>query len=334
MRSIIAALVVVLLAGSTAMPVAGQADAEAAEAARLSREVVALYKAEKFAEALPLAERAVSLREKALSPDDGALAAALSNLGGVLSALGNADRALEAYERALAILEKRQDANDELTNQTREDVAGIYFKKRDYAKARTPLERALSSREKTLGAGDRLLTRALVELGYVYIATRDSARRDATFRRLLDIAATAPEPTLEEASKLFQDYVCTGATHPDASDEQKEIEGRIQRLWYERKHGAHADNPVSGGVLSGRAIRKPQPGYPPEARQARVQGTVMVRVVVDGTGKVVEAEPVCGPRALQDASVQAARQWKFTPTLLNGAPVKVTGTIIFTFVLQ
>ncbi|HVG30213.1 MAG TPA: TonB family protein [Pyrinomonadaceae bacterium] len=334
LKCVIASIVIVLLAGSTRAPAAAQAGAEAAEAARLSREVVELYKAGKYAQALPLAERAVALGERSPGAEDGALASALSNLGGVLSALGKADRALEAYERALAILEKRQDADDALTNQTREDVAGIYFKKGDYGKARVLLERTLSGREKTLGAGDRLLTRTLVELGYVYIVTRDSAKRDATFRRLLDMAATAPEPTLEEASNLFQDYVCTGATHPNASDEQKEIEGRIQQLWYARKHGAQADGAVSGGLLSGRAIRKPQPGYPPEARQGRVQGTVLVRVLVNEAGKVLEAEPVCGPRALRDASVQAARQWTFTPTLLNGAPVKVRGTITFTFVLR
>ncbi|MCA1629123.1 MAG: energy transducer TonB, partial [Acidobacteria bacterium] len=82
------------------------------------------------------------------------------------------------------------------------------------------------------------------------------------------------------------------------------------------------------------AVVRPQPGYPPLARQGRVQGTVLVRVVVDETGKVIEAEPVCGPRALQEASVQSAKKWKFTPTLLDGVPVRVSGTIRFNFVLQ
>ena len=221
-----------------------------------------------------------------------------------------------------------------MTNQTREDVARVYFKKGDYVKAREQLERALSSREKTLAAGHRLLTRTLVELGYVYLVTRDSGKRDATFRRLLGIAAKDPEPTLEEASDLFRDYVCTGATHPAASDEQKEIEGRIEQLWYARRHRGQGGSTVSGGVLNGRALSRPAPGYPPLAREGRVQGTVLVRVVVDETGKVIEAEPVCGPRALQEASVQSARRWKFTPTLLDGVPVKVSGTITFNFTLQ
>lgn len=334
MRYVIATLVIVLLACSSRAQVVGQPGEEIAEAARLSREVVELYKAAKYAEALPLAERAVALRDKALGPDDTALAAALTNLGGVLKALGKVDPALEAFERALVILEKKQGADDALTSQTREDVAGIYYQKGDYGKSKAQLERALASREKTLAAGHRLLTRTLVDLGYVYMVTRDSAKRDATFKRLLDIAATTPEPTLEEASNLFRDYVCTGASHPSASDEQKEIEGRIQQLWYARKHGAQGAGATSGGVLNGRAIKRPQPGYPPAARQGRVQGTVLVRVVVDETGRVIDAEPVCGPRALQAESVHAAKQWTFTPTLLNGAPVKVNGTITFNFVLQ
>lgn len=305
---------------------------ELAEAERLSRTVVQLFQAGKFDEALPLAERAVSLREGALGADDPLVAAALSNLAGVLNALGKFDPARDAYERALPIFETKRGADDALTNQTREDLAGVYFKKRDYKKARELLERTLSSREKTLGADDKLVARTLVNLGFVYMVMRDAGKRDATFRRLLDLAARVPDQLPAGVSELFSDYVCTGATHPDASDEQKEIEGLIQQHWYASRHGG--GKVVSGGVLNGRATSKPQPSYPLVARQSRVQGTVLIRIVVDETGKVVEASPVCGPRALQDESVQAAKHWTFTPTLLNGVPVKVTGTITFNFAIQ
>lgn len=91
---------------------------------------------------------------------------------------------------------------------------------------------------------------------------------------------------------------------------------------------------VSGGVLNGKAISKPQPPYPPIAKAARAQGTVTVQIVVDETGKVISATPVGGHPLLQQAARQAALQARFSPTLLSGQPVKVSGVITYNFVLQ
>ena len=89
---------------------------------------------------------------------------------------------------------------------------------------------------------------------------------------------------------------------------------------------------IEGGVLNGKALALPQPGYPPMARAARVSGTVTVQVLIDEQGNVVSAHAVDGHPLLQAACVAAARQAKFTPTLLEGEPVKVTGVIQYNFV--
>ena len=90
---------------------------------------------------------------------------------------------------------------------------------------------------------------------------------------------------------------------------------------------------ISGGVLNGKAISKPEPPYPALAKAARASGTVTVQVTVDETGKVVAAKAVSGHPLLQSAAVAAARQATFTPTLLSGKPVKVTGVLTYNFVL-
>ncbi|MCA1615809.1 MAG: energy transducer TonB [Acidobacteria bacterium] len=59
-----------------------------------------------------------------------------------------------------------------------------------------------------------------------------------------------------------------------------------------------------------------------------------MRITVDEAGRVIEAEPLCGPRELYDACVAAARQARFTPTLMGGQPVKVKGTITYNFVIR
>lgn len=92
--------------------------------------------------------------------------------------------------------------------------------------------------------------------------------------------------------------------------------------------------PISGGVLNGRAISLPKPIYPEAAKRARAQGVVNVEVVVDVSGRVISARAVSGPTLLHEAAVAAARQARFTPTLLSGQPVKVSGVITYNFVYE
>ncbi|HZI17353.1 MAG TPA: TonB family protein [Pyrinomonadaceae bacterium] len=92
--------------------------------------------------------------------------------------------------------------------------------------------------------------------------------------------------------------------------------------------------PISGGVLNGKAISKPQPPYPPIAKAARASGTVTVQITVDESGRVISASAVSGHPLLRAAAEGAARQARFSPTLLSGQPVKVTGVITYNFVLQ
>ena len=70
------------------------------------------------------------------------------------------------------------------------------------------------------------------------------------------------------------------------------------------------------------------------AKRARAEGKVEVEVVIDTNGKVISAKAVRGPAALLAAAEQAARLARFTPTLLTGQPVKVSGAIVYNFSLQ
>ena len=91
--------------------------------------------------------------------------------------------------------------------------------------------------------------------------------------------------------------------------------------------------PASGGVLNGKAISLPQPVYPDPAKRARMDGTVTVEVVVDETGKVISAQATGGPNMLREPAVQAALKARFSPTMLSGQPIKVSGLINYKFSL-
>lgn len=88
---------------------------------------------------------------------------------------------------------------------------------------------------------------------------------------------------------------------------------------------------ISKGVLNGSAISLPKPAYPPMAKQNGVKGSVNVQVVISETGSVISASAVSGHALLKSAAVTAARGARFSPTLLSGTPVKVSGVITYNF---
>jgi len=91
---------------------------------------------------------------------------------------------------------------------------------------------------------------------------------------------------------------------------------------------------VSGGVVSGNAIKRVQPPYPPIAKAAHAAGQVQVQVVISEDGHVISADVLNGHPLLREAALAAARQWVFKPTELSGVPVKVQGVLTFNFTLQ
>lgn len=95
--------------------------------------------------------------------------------------------------------------------------------------------------------------------------------------------------------------------------------------------GMKIPSQISGGVLNGKAKSLPKPTYPAAALAANVTGMVTVQVVIDEAGNVVSAKAVNGHGLLRDESEIAAMQARFSPTTLQGNPVKVSGVITYNF---
>jgi len=91
---------------------------------------------------------------------------------------------------------------------------------------------------------------------------------------------------------------------------------------------------VSQGVSSGLLVRKVQPAYPPLARQARIQGQVLLRAVISKDGSIENLQLVSGHPMLVQSALDAVKQWKYRPYLLNGEPVEVDTEIVVNFTLS
>src|ERR1700730_6520492 len=90
---------------------------------------------------------------------------------------------------------------------------------------------------------------------------------------------------------------------------------------------------VSSGVVSGLLVRKVPPAYPPLARQARIQGVVVLQAQISKEGNIENLQLISGHPMLAPAAIEAVKQWKYRPYLLNGEPVEVDTQVQVNFTL-
>jgi protein TonB len=90
---------------------------------------------------------------------------------------------------------------------------------------------------------------------------------------------------------------------------------------------------ISSGVAQGLLLQKELPVYPPIARAARVEGTVVLAAVISKNGVIENLRVVSGNPMLQQAALAAVEQWRYRPYMLNGDPVAVETTVNVVFTL-
>ena len=138
----------------------------------------------------------------------------------------------------------------------------------------------------------------------------------------------------------------TAPTNSPAAAQTQEFKGEVDLLIEDMKNRnesvlrgciepcSKAEKSQKPQVTVGEAVDKVMPVYPAIARAARATGTVVVSLVIDENGRVIAAQAVSGHPLLQSASVTAAKDSTFMPTLVEGIPVKVLATITYNFVIQ
>ncbi len=122
------------------------------------------------------------------------------------------------------------------------------------------------------------------------------------------------------------------AIAPDAAARQAAVE-RARRTT-EGEEPVERAVRVGGNVLQPRKTRNVQPVYPQIAQSARVQGRVIIEATIDRSGKVTETRVLRSIPLLDQAALDAVRQWEYEPTLLNGVPVPVIMTVTVNFALR
>ena len=201
----------------------------------------------------------------------------------------------------------------------------LKFATGSHDKAETLYRAALEITEKVYSPDDHRVASAASYLAEYYQAVGNFKKAEPFYQRIFAIAEKqTPTGDSEDFRQARDRYACL--LHKTGQHEQaREVEVRPVLP-------GSRSTPVKGSVVNGRATNLPKPAYPDEARGSRLSGRVEVQVVIDEKGKVIRACATQGPSLLMRASEVAAFNAVFTPTRLNGQPVKVTGIIHYNFV--
>ena len=195
------------------------------------------------------------------------------------------------------------------------DLARLYTGAQRYAEAEDMLARAT----------------ALVRAAKVQAAAKSA--QSATEQELQARVAASPN-TIGHHLALAQFYADAGRT----ADAQQSLTRatelvRRARLGPAAAAGGSAPLRVGGDIAEPKKLVDAKPVYPQIAQAAKVQGVVILEVIIDTTGGIRDAKVLRSIPLLDQAALDAVKQWRFTPTVMNGNPAEVIMTVTVAFTL-
>lgn len=303
---------------------------ELKQATDLTQSAVNLFHEKKYDEALSQVKKGLEIRERLLPRSDVRISISLMYLGNIYIVKRDYSAAKKVLERLLEIQTERSGPEDVSLAPTLDRLAMIYYREGDARKAEELYTRSLASREKADGAESVRVAESLLFLAQFYRSERNSERSASYYVRSLKMYGKLLGVASDEFERASDGYTCLG-------HESRRPELLEELNWIRKRLSPSATTGVvnEGRVLNGMAVSLPKPQYPDAARDRRLSGIVIVKVLIDESGKVIKAQDMCGgPPYLSESSIKAAMKARFTPTRLSGMPVKVNGVIQYNFVAR
>lgn len=163
--------------------------------------------------------------------------------------------------------------------------------------------------------------------------------RVGSLSEAITVRSAAPAPPTQRSQASVADLLDTAKQAAAAgrpADAESDIREALAILQATRPQVPAPGGPVriGGDIRAPKRIHYVAPEYPKGARDAGIQGTVVIEATLDRNGTVADAHVVSGVAELNDAALAALRQWTYTPTLLGGVPVEVLMTVTVVFSLR
>jgi tetratricopeptide (TPR) repeat protein len=278
---------------------ATQEPPELQEAATLSDSAATLYDKGKYSEAIPPAKRALEIRAKLLPPNDVRVSTSLTSLGKIYAANRDYKLAREVFQHLLDIQEKQFGPENLRLAETLEWLGMLQFQAENSREAEAAYKRALAIREKGLGSSHAQVARSLFALAEFYRAERRLEPAVENYKRSLTLYGQLGGIESPEFKRVSEGFTCLGYTY-----QKPELFKEVHAIWAQFAP-QEVREPDTFRILNGRAVSLPRPEYPDGARALRLSGIVVVKVLIDETGKVISAEDMC-----QAHLISAKPQWR------------------------
>lgn len=329
--SALISLMVFLVGSVLGQSVASEPNSKAAEEAKLlNAQAVKLFREGKYEEAVPPARRSLEIWEKETGKDSPQVATSLLNLAEIYRAKKAYVEAENTYRRLLKLEEKRLGEDNPGLYRLLITLGWMQHVNSRAIEAEGAFKRAIAIKEKERGAEHSEVAAALSNLATFYQKIGKPKNSLPIYERMIAIREKASGENSRELIEVLEQCQCA-LNQSGKPAEAGQMQERVAQI---SKRLAGEPVNVSGGVLQGAATYKAQPYYPPAAKAERLSGTVYIKVVIDEDGKVTDSKILCGADLLAAVSLEAANKWRFSPTILNGVPVKVQGILTFNFKLQ
>jgi TonB family protein len=223
-----------------------------------------------------------------------------------------------AYARALSTLEAKRGGYPQLMPGANGGVLTMRIK------------RLLGCRESSAAAqGAAAVVLALLVVSAVSLG---SSARAQTKAEVVTSAVVPVRPIVKVSTVTTSEVKPDVRVHVTPAPVQNivaEVRPQVEGVGPSQGVGQGVGGPakVSGGVMAGQIESRVAPVYPEEAKAAGIQGTVVLKALINKLGDVENLQVVSGPRELMTSAIDAVRQWKYKPYLLNGEPIEVETTI-------
>ncbi|MEW6130476.1 MAG: TonB family protein [Acidobacteriota bacterium] len=305
------------------------------EAHKLSAQAIKFYNAGKFDDAVPLAKRALELRKQALGDKDKLVADAYNNLGAIYKGKNAYRDAETAFKKALEIYEATLGKDSPQLLFTINHLAWMVYANGDSIGAEGLFKRSLTISEKAIGKESAVI-QSLYNLAEFHQRTGRYESAVSYYKRAIEVLEKIAGPENKEIADVAEKCGCVlniskkGAEAIAFYARARMIRGKGNASGSATAEGAKIGSNL-GNLIAGKATYREEPIYPAAAKQARLSGSVIIEVTINEDGKVIQSRVLCGHDIFAWAAEEAARKWRFAPTLLSGNPVKVIGTITFNF---
>ncbi len=296
----------------------------------LNQNLISSYKNNKLDEALKFANQAVELSLKIYGIENSETAVSYSNLGIIQREKKKYSESILNFKKSIEIYSKIPNLKGNGIIDSYNNIALSQFWDKKYDESILNYLKVIELSEIKFGKESKELVSPTLDIANTYSKDKQTEKADEYYLKNTQLALKYFDRGSIEVLRI--EFLRT--RNCNQKKELNDLYKNARKELFSKLGKQDSPETISAGVVNGKAILLARPIYPAEAKEKRLSGSVSVNILTDVEGNVVLAQAECGKGVLGDSAENAALQSKFSPTLLNGKRVRISGTVTYNFVAR